>query len=315
MTVSMDGAPSGQSTSVDEPLISAGESGLDRLPGLLAIFEGMAAGFSREIGTFTEAPILFALKELDAKRVSDLSEFCSTLNAHLFYRADSLGANLIVAVDAAFRQIIIDMLLGSGLIEPKSEDSAPTPLESQLIDFSIRRLLLCLSEAFSSLQKEIAFVRDEFSRDSGFFALGAKNAVVIVCQYRLRVMDHEGAVALPLPRAALDRYRAVLARTPGTDGLAQDERWTESLYDNVVQREIRVDVKLEARGFTLGDISQLEIGDLLRLPAGPSSPIRVDTDGRTLFWCTLGQKDGFYTIQLEDLPDRKRSFIEKVLGV
>lgn len=297
----------------EEPLISIGEASLDRMPALTLMFEACAAEFTRGLEELSQIPAAAAFEELEAKRLSELAEASDGAGVVLVYEARGLDARIAVTADAALRDMSAELLLGSNLIEDSGERSV-TRVELRLIDFLVGKLLAGLTDALAPLV-EVRFERDLFAEEAGLTALGQKAAVAIVAHLRLRALERESEIVIALPRAALDPYRAELSRFPGADGLATDERWSENLYDHIVRTEVRVDVKLEARGFTLDDIAGLEVGDVMRLPLAPTAPIRVESEGRTLFWCTLGQKDGLYTVRLEDFSDERQSFIENILGV
>lgn len=299
----------------DEPLISIGEASLDRMPALTLIFEETAANFTRALEEFTNIPVALSLEDLDAKRVGDLQQHCEGLSTILVYDANGLSAKFAVAVDSGFRDMAVEMLLGSGVVERSDKaDRAASRVEARLVNFAVNRLLNRLAAALAPVA-EVQFEQDMLASEAGYGAVGQRGAVAIACRFRLKSLEHEGLVAIVLPRAALDPYRTALSRFPGAEGVARDERWSENLYDNIVRTEVAVNVKIEARGFTLEDIANLEVGDVLRLPIAPTSPIRIESEGRTLFWCTLGQKDGHYTVRLEDFSDERQSFIENILGV
>jgi flagellar motor switch protein FliM len=71
---------------------------------------------------------------------------------------------------------------------------------------------------------------------------------------------------------------------------------------------------MEKRGLTLDDVAKFEVGQVITLPTTLSSLIRLESADETLFWCTLGQKDGLYTVRIEDFVDDKQEFIQKILG-
>lgn len=308
---------SGENSDIDvnEPLISLGEGSLDRMPTLHLLYEDVATRFTRVFGALTGANATLVFERLEARRVADLAAPEEPF-AHLgVYDARGLGSRGVVGVDAAFSDMVVEMLLGSGVIDPPRETSQPlSRLVVRLTDLAIAKILEGVEGAFAPLAT-IEFEPNASHTEAGFAALGQRSAVALVASFRLSAFDREGIVAFALPRAAYDPYRTALARLPGAEGFARDLRWAENLYEHVVQTEVTVDVRIDARGFTLADIASLEVGDLLRLPNAPDSPIRVESDGRALFWCTLGQKDGFFTIRLEDVSDDRRSFIENVLGL
>lgn len=298
----------------EEPLISIGEAALDRMPALTLIFEAAAAGFTRSLEDFCEIPGALSLDDLDAKRVNDLEAYCGSRSTLFVYDAKGLDAKLVVAVDKGFRDIVVELLLGSSVIKPPQGERPATRIEACLLDFAVGKFLDELIAALAPIT-QVSFERDAFGEEAGFAAIGPKASVAIVNRCQLKSLDQEGMIAIAVPRAALDPFRTALSRFPGTEGVARDERWSENLYDHIVRTEVKVNVRIEARGFTLDDIARLEVGDVLRLPIAPTSPIRVESEGRTLFWCTLGQKDGHYTVRLEDFSDERQSFIENILGV
>jgi flagellar motor switch protein FliM len=212
-----------------------------------------------------------------------------------------------------FRNVVFELLLGSGVIEA-GEDRLPTRIEDRIVGYSVAKLVGGFAEAFSSLAP-LHFEREGSLEGAGFLSLGARATVVAYVKMTLSYDDHKGQIVFALPRSALDPFRALLSRPPSADGAAADEKWSEKLYNSVVRTEVRAEVRIEARGFTLGDIARLEVGDVLRLPIAPADPIRVVAEDRTLFWCTLGQKDGMYTVRLEEFSDSRESYIENILGV
>jgi flagellar motor switch protein FliM len=296
----------------DEPLVLIGEGTLDRMPGLALLFEETAARYSRFLGKYAEGAVL-SVEGLEALRVGELAENYGSLGRTLVYRAASLEARAACAVDEAFRHLAFELLLGSSVVAPAAERPI-TRIEDSILGFAALNLLEGFAEAFSAFAR-ISFERDWGAEEASFFSLGPKAAVAVLARMTLQYREHSGRALLALPRAALDPFRNMLARAPGAEGQAADQTWSANLYENIVRTEVTAEVKIEARGFTLGDIARLEIGDVLRLPIAPTSPIRVVSEGRTLFWCTLGQKDGRYTVRLEEFSDERESYIENILGV
>lgn len=300
---------------VKEPLISLGEGALDRMPTLHLLYEDAAGRFSRDFCAMTGAKAVLTFEQLEVKRLADLIKTDTGFAYVSVHDMRGLGCRSAVGVDAGFTDLAVEILLGSGVIDPPPETPRPpSRLVARLIDLAIAKILEGLADAFAPLA-DIDFEICELQADAGFAALGQRTAVVLVATFRLSAFDRDCTVVFAAPRAAFEPHRAALARLPGAEGFARDLRWAEDLYDHVVQTEVKVDVRIDAHGFTLSDIASLEVGDLVRLPIAPDSPIRVESEGRALFWCTLGQKDGYFTIRLEDVSDDRRSFIENVLGL
>ncbi len=296
----------------DEPLVLIGEATLDRMPGLALIFEEAAANFSTFLASYGEG-LALAVESLSALRIGELAETYASFGKAFAFRAGPAEPRAVFAVDADFRGLVFELLLGSSVVETPAERS-PTRIEDSVLGFAALNFFHAFAEAFSSLARW-SFERDREAEEAAFFALGPKAAVAVVLKVNLQYREHYGQAIFALPRTALDPFRSALARLPEGEGRANDEKWSVDLYDNIVRTEVTAEVKLEAHGFTLADIARFEIGDVLRLPISPTSPIRVVSEGRTLFWCTLGQKDGKYTVRLEEFSDERESHIENILGV
>jgi flagellar motor switch protein FliM len=299
----------------DEPLFSLGEAPLDRMPALGLLFEAAARACQRYLGEHIDELITISYDKLEARRISDFMASLAEGPEPFIFFSPELKAKAAVFVTNDFNESVLEALLGSGVVESRGEISGKhSRIERRLIEFSVEKIFDGLTSALAAIAT-IRFYPDPSETEQGLVSLGAKGAVLIMAYFRLNIRDEAYSFSIALPRAALDPFRPALSRMPGLDGRIDDTRWTDDLYQQIVRTEIPINVRIEAHGFTLDDISQLEVGDLLRLPVAPTSPIRVETEGQTLFWCTLGQKDGYFTVRLEEVSDARQTFIENLLGV
>lgn len=296
----------------EEPLVRVGDGAIDRMPGLPAIFDDLAHRYEQFIRGYADG-VSAAVSEFEAMRLSDFEARYQVFGRLYAFRALNSDFRASVIVDGVFRSLIFEFLLGSSVIEIEPDRPA-TRLEDRVCAHGASVLVNLFSQAFAPLGK-LVFARETDVEEAGFHSLGGKKSVIVYAKLIVRFGAHDAQVIFAMPRSALDPYKAALSSLPGAAGVATDEKWSERLYSNLIRTEIKADVRIEARSFTLGDIAKLEVGDVLRLPIAPTDPIRVVAENRTLFWCTLGQKDGLYTVRLEDFSNEKESRIENILGV
>ncbi|MGJ0509979.1 MAG: FliM/FliN family flagellar motor switch protein [Methylocystis sp.] len=299
-------------TGADETLVLVGDATIDRMPGLTAVFNQTGEIFAGFLSRYVEGALI-SVDQFQGSRLVELVDKVERDGKVYIFRSQEGDFRVAVSVDGVFRNLVFEFLLGSGVVEAP-EDRPPTRIEDRVIGYSVQKLAGGFAEAFASLT-ELHFERETSLEGAGFFALGARATVVAYVKMALSYGEHKGQIVFALPRSAIDPFRSALSRPPSADGNATDEKWSEKLYNNVVRTEVKAEVRIEARGFTLGDIARLEVGDVLRLPIAPTDPIRVVAEDRTLFWCTLGQKDGMYTVRLEEFSDPRESYIENILGV
>lgn len=296
----------------EEVLVRAGVGGSDRLPGLTTIFDEAAIGFERHLRDFTK-DIAVTVEPFQAIRVSEFEERFGSFGRRYAFREVESGFCVSVVVDDVFQNLLLESLLGSGVTEVVAE-RALTRLEDRVVAHGASMPVGHFAQSFGSFAK-FDFIRDKASEDAGLASLGGKGAVILYVTMTLNIEGYEARLLFALPRSAIDPFKLELSRLPDASGRATDEKWSENLYNSLVKTEVRAEVRIEAKGFTLGDIARIEVGDILRLPIAPTDPIRVVAESRTLFWCTLGQKDGLYTVRLEDFSDERESQIENMLGV
>ncbi len=77
---------------------------------------------------------------------------------------------------------------------------------------------------------------------------------------------------------------------------SRDPRWSKQIKTEVSKTEVKLRAILEERPMTLGDISALKIGQVIELQASPRSPVQLQCNDETVFWCQLGQRDGSYVL-------------------
>ena len=71
---------------------------------------------------------------------------------------------------------------------------------------------------------------------------------------------------------------------------------------------------LEERQLTLGEVAGFHVGQVIELNATPSTMVRLECNNQRLFWCQMGQLNGVYSLQVKELADQKREFIDGILS-
>ena len=117
-----------------------------------------------------------------------------------------------------------------------------------------------------------------------------------------------------VPQSALTPLRQSLARVISGESNARDPTWTRQMRQEVQRTGVTVRAVLEEDDFTLGKIAELKVGQVLKLQSTPRSRIKLESNHQPLFWCHLGQSEGFYTVRIDELFDRDQEFINNVLS-
>ena len=122
------------------------------------------------------------------------------------------------------------------------------------------------------------------------------------------------ALVVLAPQAALAPLRKQLATEPGAESGGGDPRWARQLEQGVARARVAVSAVLDELPMSLGDIAALSPGQVLTLHGSGMGRVRLECEGREMFWCKLGQGDGRYSLEIEAAVEPEDNSIESALA-
>lgn len=297
-----------------ERLLAGGGLSIERLPLLRTVFEDMASRLEEAFRGVCDPSAKFLVAEIAAGRTNDILqslECCASTAAFVGLEQES---KLLTGIDRKFVFALLEALFGAdGSEAPFEDDRELSKVEIRVARFAFGRSIEALEASFASVAN-ISFDTTRTPIGADIAVDGRKNAWTMMCRCRLSAFGREGEMVLAIPQTVLDPFREALSREPFVGAPLLDSDWAKRMENRVTQTEVSVHAVMEKPGLTLADIARLEVGQIVELPISPTSLIKLECEGQALFWCELGQKDGVYTIRIEDLVDQDQEFIDDVLG-
>ncbi len=116
------------------------------------------------------------------------------------------------------------------------------------------------------------------------------------------------------PQAAFAQLRKRLSVEPGAEAASADPRWARQLEQGVARARIPVSAVLDELPMSLGEIAALSVGQVLTLHGSGMGRVRLECEGREMFWCKLGQGDGRYSLEIEAAVEAEDNSIESALA-
>ncbi|HEY8163048.1 MAG: FliM/FliN family flagellar motor switch protein [Methylocystis sp.] len=294
------------------PLVANGAGTVGRLPTLRAILDEAATRFSKTLYETTGVDIDFQAKDMLIVRVGDAKGVeCSLASV---FQAPELRCKVAIGANAELALTLVDLLFGSNVSIPFTrQDRGLTKVESRAVEFAINSLIEAFRLSFSKILG-ISYRLESTEQTLDWPALGPKGAAILVCRFALQSQGRLGEAVLAIPRIALDPFNETLSRASNGVGNVEDAAWAQKLKDQVVKATVKVSSTMEKRGLTLGDVAQFHVGQVIPLPFSPTSLIPLKNGSRPLFNCELGQKDGFYTVRIEEKIDGEQELLERIMG-
>ncbi|MGX5734412.1 flagellar motor switch protein FliM [Bosea thiooxidans] len=304
----------------DKLLDSTGIS-IDRLPMLRMVFDRLATGCADAARQMSTSPTYFSVGSVQSQRVGEaLDAYGDNTIAGIFH-APEWDSRILIGVDRDFVFTMIEMLFGADGSEPpfKHEPSFPedersyTNIEIQVAQVMCEMAAKNLQSAFAPVC-DVTFTLDRMETRMYFATLGSRSNLAVKAQLLVQGLDSSGQMFIVIPQTALNPIRQNLARVQSGMSSARDPRWSKQIKTEVNKTEVRLKAILEERPMTLGDICALKIGQVIELQASPRSPVQLQCNDETVFWCQLGQRDGSYVLRVQDSASHEQEFLDDILS-
>ena len=295
-------------------ILDAANLSLDQLPMLPVIFDRMGTQLGERLRNLAWSPPHFTLNGIESERMGDALDRYE-MNAIVgIFHVPTWDSRVVIGFDRDFIFTMVELLFGGdGSERPVEDERSFSNIEVQIAQMLFDHAALAFNAAFTM----VANVRFRFERTEtrmDFASVGRRNQPAFVARFLLQAINRGGEMFMVVPQAALVPVRQALARIVVGDSPAPDPAWTKKIKDEVERTEVTIRAVLESRDFTLADIANLKVGQVLKLQATTRSPVKVESNEQPLFWAYLGQNEGFHTLCIDEPLDEEKEFIDDVLS-
>jgi flagellar motor switch protein FliM len=258
----------------------------------LRVLESMHEAFGRLFSTSMSA-LIRGQFESELRRVDQVryGEFVASLRPPTcvaVFAMDPLkgGAAFMISAEVLF-QLIDRLLGGSGLLPVRLREF--TEVEQGLIARITSRAMVDLRQAWQHVGT-FGFRVANLETNPQFVQLTAPSEVVIVVSLSVRIGETAGEMTLALPHLLLE---AVMPKLDTHRGLASSQRVSsreerDGLRQNVLRLGLTLRGVLGEIALTVGDLLELEPGDVLSVGRVPAAPATVEVEGVPRFTARPG---------------------------
>ncbi|MDP2785923.1 MAG: flagellar motor switch protein FliM [Sulfurimicrobium sp.] len=270
-----------------------------RMPGLELINERFARllriglfNFVRRSAEISVGPV----------RVMKYSEFIRNLvvptNLNLVHMKPLRGTALFI-FDPNLVFLVVDNLFGGdGRFHMRVEGRDFTPTEMRIIQNM-------LNVVFEEMQKcwhpiypvEFEYVRSEMNTQ--FANIATPSEVVVVTTFNIELGSGGGDFHVCLPYAMIEPIRDLLYSSMQGERLEVDERWTKLLTKQIQVAEVNLVANLGEAPVTLGQILNMQVGDVISLDIPEA--IVAEVDGVPVLECKYGVLNGQYALKVNKI--------------
>lgn len=211
------------------------------------------------------------------------------------------GTGLIV-LDAKLVFKLVDNFFGGDGRYAKIEGREFTPTELRVVEMVLQEAFVDLKEAWKSvLSIDFEFVNAEVNPSMANIV--SPSEVVLVSSFHVELDGGGGDIHITLPYSMIEPIRETLDAGLQTDVDDIDERWANSLREDIMNATVNLDCTLVEKEITLRDILELQEGDVV--PIDMPEKLMVSANGVPMLDAKLGQSKGNMALQVIDKIDRR----------
>jgi flagellar motor switch protein FliM len=228
-------------------------------------------------------------------------EFVNTLpipSCMCIMRFDALKGPALLVFESKLAYALIDSFFG-GTDRPftKIEGKEFTRIELSLMQKVMDLAISDLEEAWAPVHEStISFVRTEVNPQ--FVGVVPPSDVIISTTFEVELENATGTIALVVPYSTLEPIKSKLNASFQTEGDKSDKEWLMKMTEHMKQVEANLKVNLGAATITVGDLVNLQAGDVIPLGQDADGELDVLVEGVPKFKCFFGVSRGNRAIQL-----------------
>lgn len=296
-----------------ERLLDAAGISVDRMPMLHVILDKMAAQCSENLRQLSAAPALFSVEAIGTERIGTVLDAAESHVVVGLYHVQAWDARILIGLDHDLVFALAEALFGGDGGEVQSIERRPlSGIEIRLARKVFELFGKALQAAFAVIVESI-FKLERVETRLDFANIAPRNAFAVTTRIKLRILGRDHEIFILVPQAALNSVRQDLCRDLTSDVSVRDPRWTKQIESEIGRTEVAVKGVLEERQFTLADIAELQVGRVLTLQATAKTRVKLECNSEPLFWCHLGQAEGFYMLRVDEFVNQENEFIDDVL--
>jgi len=233
-------------------------------------------------------------------------EFVNTLpipSCMCIMRFESLRGPALLVFESKLAYALVDSYFG-GTDRPytKIEGKEFTRIELSIMKKVMDLAIKDLEDAWAPVHRvDISFSRTEVNPQ--FVGVVPPSDVIISTTFEVELENASGTIALVIPYSTIEPIKQKLNASFQTEADHADKEWTAKMEEHLKQVESNVAVNLGKADITVGDLVNLNPGDIIPLTQDADGELDLLVEGVPKFKCLLGISRGNRAVQVTKYID------------
>lgn len=228
-------------------------------------------------------------------------EFVNTLpipSCMCILRFETLRGPALLVFESKLAYALVDSYFG-GTDRPytKIEGKEFTRIELSIMEKVMHLAIDDLEDAWAPVHRvDAKFNRIEVNPQ--FVGVVPASDVIISTTFEVELENASGTIALVIPYSTIEPIKQKLNASFQTDSDRVDKEWISMMEDNLHRAPVNVSVNLGTSLITIGDLVNLDVGDVIPLNQDCDAELDACLEGVPKFKCLFGLSKGNRAVQI-----------------
>lgn len=214
------------------------------------------------------------------------------------------GTALFIFEPRLVFSVVENFFGGDGRLATKIEGREFTPTETRVIQLMIRQAFVDLKEAWSPVMDlDYEYINSEVNPH--FANIVSPSEIVVVSKFHIELEGGGGDLHITIPYSMLEPIRDQLDTGIQSDRMGRDERWTNSLREQIKDAEVEISTDLARSTISVRDLMKLKAGDII--PINMPKALDICVENLPVFRGTFGVSCGRNALRINEIISRENN--------
>jgi len=215
-----------------------------------------------------------------------------------------LRGTALVVFDAKLVFKLVDNFFGGDGRHAKIEGREFTPTELRVVRMVLEQAFIDMKEAWRAVLP-IDFEHVNSEVNPSMANIVSPSEVVVVSSFHVELDGGGGEMHITIPYSMIEPIREMLDAGLQSDSDERDDRWVNSLREDIMQANVRLDTNFVQSKILLKDIVDLKEGDVIPIEL-PEEYI-TNANGVPMFKVDIGQSNGNFALKVNEIIERTKA--------
>ncbi|MGZ8460911.1 MAG: flagellar motor switch protein FliM [Candidatus Deferrimicrobiaceae bacterium] len=272
-----------------------------RMPGLEIANERFARAFRNSVSSVLRRFVDVNIQSINMMKFGDFMKTIPLPSNINIIRMKPLKGLALFVIEAPMVFALVECFFGGSTVKyVKAEGRYFTPIEQKIIQ---KILALALSDMAASWQG-IAMIEPEYVSNEinpQFVTIVQAPEIVIKVEAHVEIENFTGKMYFCIPYSVVEPVKEKLCSGIQADKFDVDEHWVKGLQQRLSESSVEVVAEAGSVHIPIGDIMNLEVGNVIHLGVHTDSDFVVKVEGVPKFRGVPGYRKGNRAVKITEI--------------